>query len=311
MGFIPTNSLFEEPWWLDAVARGRWDAVEVCRGGELVARLPYVRNTRLGLTAINNPPLTQTLGPWLDARVGAGNTARRLQWEKEVVGELIDGLPKVDYFAQSLDPSLTNWLPFHWRGYQQTTRYTYVIDSLEDTERVWAGFQSNVRRNVRKAERTVTVTTGADADELYRLASLVFERQGRAMPYSRDLLARVVRASSGRGAGRIYCARDAEGNSHAAILVVWDARCAYYLVGGADPHRRNSEAGSLLFWHAIRDAASVTRRFDFEGSMLEPVERHFRGFGARQVPYLRVMHCSRRARFGLAVRDAAMALVGR
>ena len=36
---LGTNSLFEQPWWLDAVAPGAWGAVEVSRDGRVVARL--------------------------------------------------------------------------------------------------------------------------------------------------------------------------------------------------------------------------------------------------------------------------------
>ena len=43
-GSIPwVNSVFEQPWWLDAVAPGPWSAAEVRRGDEVVARLPYMR----------------------------------------------------------------------------------------------------------------------------------------------------------------------------------------------------------------------------------------------------------------------------
>ena len=46
--------------------------------------------------------------------------------------------------------------------------------------------------------------------------------------------------------------------------------------------------------------AGVTRRFDFEGSMLQPVERFFRAFGARQVQYPHVSRgCSLRGRLAV------------
>lgn len=37
----------------------------------------------------------------------------------------IDNLPKFDYFNMNFHYSITNWLPFYWRGFKQTTRYTY------------------------------------------------------------------------------------------------------------------------------------------------------------------------------------------
>ena len=77
------NSVFEQPWWLDAVAPGRWSAAEVRRGDEVVARLPYMRRRRYGLDARSSSrPLTQTLGPWLaPARC---KYPRRLEAEKRL-----------------------------------------------------------------------------------------------------------------------------------------------------------------------------------------------------------------------------------
>ncbi len=49
-------------------------------------------------------------------------------------------------------------------------------------------------------------------------------------------------------------------------------------------------------------ARAVTDVFDFEGSMLKPVERFFRAFGGRQTPYLRVSRATPAARAGLAMR---------
>jgi hypothetical protein len=72
------------------------------------------------------------------------------------------------------------------------------------------------------------------------------------------------------------------------VYLVWDAESAYSLMSGNDPRLRSSGAISLLRWEAIKFAREVTRRFDFEGSMLEPVERFFRAFGGRQVRFARL-----------------------
>ena len=53
------HALFQQPWWLDAVA----DAAVVVRDGETVGRLPFVRKQRFGLTVLSRPPLTPFLGP--------------------------------------------------------------------------------------------------------------------------------------------------------------------------------------------------------------------------------------------------------
>jgi hypothetical protein len=41
-------------------------------------------------------------------------------------------------------------------------------------------------------------------------------------------------------------------------------------------------------WNAIKIASENTKRFDFEGSMIENVERFFRSFGAVPIPYYNI-----------------------
>jgi len=86
----------------------------------------------------------------------------------------------------------------------------------------------------------------------------------------------------------VLIAEDENGAAHAGVLIVWDAESCFYLMGGGDPTLRSSGASSLCVWEAIRHASTVSREFDFEGSMIEPIERFFRGFGAVQRSYFLV-----------------------
>lgn len=280
-------TIFQQPFWLDAVAPGEWQAVEVRAGGILQARMPYVlRRGRLGQRVITMPSLTQTLGPWIAP--GQGKPATELARQHELMTALVLQLPPFDDFVQNLHPAITNWLPFYWQGFRQTTRYSYVLDDLADPDAIWSGFRENIRRAVRKAERELTVRDDLGLDVLLELAELTFRRQGHRLPFGRATVAAIDRACAERGCGKLLGAEDARGRMHGAIYIVWDEQTAYYLIGGTDPERRGSGAASLLLWTAIRHAATVTGSFDFEGSMRRPIERFFRGFGARQQPYLRI-----------------------
>lgn len=296
-----TVSLFQQPWWLRAVAPRRWGVVEAWIGGDLRARMPYVVERRMGLTLLKMPPLTQTLGPWFAP--SAGKYVSRLGRQKELMNELVAQLPPFDHFHQNLHPSVTNWLPLYWRGFEQTTRYTYRLDDLSDEEAVWKGCSDVLRNQVRKAKKTVEVKTGLSIERFLDLHEATFRRQGLPLPYSRDLVRRLDRACAAQDARRIFHAEDAQGRVHAAVYVVFDDRCAYYLMSGSDAELRKSGALALLLWRAIRFAATVTKSFDFEGSMLEPVERFFRAFGAVQTPYFEVTGSSRRMRVLNAGRD--------
>ena len=305
---LGTNSLFEQPWWLDAVAPGAWGAVEVSRDGNVVARLPYVTEKRLGLRGLNMPPLTQTLGPWLAP--SEGKQTGQLARQKELMTELIAGLPPHDYFHQRFHYSISNWLPFYWSGFEQATRYTYVIEHLDDLDLVWAEFRSNARREIRKAQKRVAVRTDLSVERFLDINTLSFKRQGLELPYSRELVWRLDVACAERQARRMFFAEDGQGRLHAALYIVWNEDSAYYLMSGIDPDLRNSGAMSLLVWEALQFAATVTKKFDFEGSVVEPVERFFRGFGGTLRPYSRITRFSRRMGFLIAGREMIKAMMG-
>jgi Acetyltransferase (GNAT) domain len=301
------TSLFQQPWWLDAVAPGRWSAVEIRRGGELKARLPYVMDRRMGLTLLRQPLLTPFLGPWICP--SEGKYATQLAHQKELYTELIEQLPAHHYFSQTFHYSVENWLPFYWKGFQQTTRYTYMINNLTDLDHVWSEFRENIRREIRKASKRLRVHSEYGIDTFFNINELTFLRQGLPLPYSRESVRRLDEACSARSARTIFFAEDDDGRVHAAVYIVWDEQSAYYLMGGGDPALRTSGAMSLALWEAIKFSHQVSRRFDFEGSMIEPIERFFRAFGACQVPYFHVSRCSRSMRVLMSARDMMKALV--
>jgi hypothetical protein len=145
---------------------------------------------------------------------------------------------------------------------------------------------------------------------LFNLHKLTFARQELQLPYSREFVRRLDDACNARAACQSFFAEDEARRVHAAAYIVWDERSAYYLMGGGDPELRTSGAMSLVLWEAIKFSHQVSRRFDFEGSVIEPIERFFRAFGARQVPYFYVSRYSRSMRMLMSVRDMMRALVG-
>jgi hypothetical protein len=292
-----SNSLFQQPWWLDAVAPNSWGVVTIDRGGRQIGRLPYAIERRFGYTLLKQPPLTQTLGPWIAA--GDRDPVRQLTHELEVMEALIAKLPHYDYFEQNLHHSVQCALPFHWAGFTLATRYTHVIEDLHQVQDI-GYFRSNIRGDIRKAQRTLSIRSDLGMDTLLGLVGMSFRRQGMSSPYRPELVKRIDAACSARGASRAYFAVDIGGRVHAASYVVWDARTAYYLFGGGDPELRSSGAHSLLLWEAIAQARSASRSFDFEGSMHRSIGQFFRGFNPVVKPFVAV-RCVRRRFLPLAL----------
>lgn len=282
-----TNSLFEESWWLELMAPGSWGECNVKQGERIIARLPFSETFSLSRgRRVSMPLFTMSLGPWVAP--SSAKYAKALSREKELMGELIAQLPKFHSFSQNFHHSISNWAPFYWKGFQQTTAYTYILRDLNNPENLWAGFLDNIRTDIRKAEKQLVLRTDLPVSNLLRLNRLTFSRQGLEPYYSDATLEKLSSELVRTGMGQVFYAVDAGERVHAAALIVWDRRSAYYLVGGSDPELRSSGAMSFVLWQAIRASAERSAEFNFHGSMLEPVERFFRAFGACQTPYFRV-----------------------
>ncbi len=298
----PSYCIFQQPWWLNAVAGNQWEEIVLQKGGKIIARMPYILKKKWGLKLSLMPAFTQALGPWIQPL--DGKYATRLSRERKILKNLAKQLPVFDYFDQNFHYSITNWLPFYWQNFEQTTRYTYVIDDLSDPEKIWGGFKGNIRREIRKAQEKLTVVSDLGVSELWRMYLLTFERQNTTPQYSFASFKRLDNACKNNNARKLLFAVDDQERTHAALYVVWDANAAYYLIGGADPELRNSGASSLLMWETIKYVSGKTEKFDFEGSMIESIERFFRGFGGHQKRYFRISKMSRKVKLLQLGREA-------
>lgn len=284
-------SLFQSPWWLEAVAPGEWGEVTVEAGGIIAARWPYVIKKKFGFTFLVMPLLTQNLGPWL--RPVEGKYVNQVSGQRRLMEELLEKLPRYDFFWQQFHPSLTDWLPLHWQGFRQTTRYTYIIKKLNRLEEIWQGMTDKTRNVIRKAEKNgIEVVESNDLETFLRLNEMTFARQNMGLPYSYDLVRRIDAACRERSARRILLAYDRDGRAHCGLYLVYDAQAAYCLMTGIDPELKGHGGLSLAVWESIKFAAGVTQVYDFEGSMVKPIEQFFRGFGGGQTPYHSILKCN-------------------
>lgn len=282
----PDLPLFMHDWYLDAVCgAGQWSAAVTRKGDKVVGVFPYFLKKKLLWHYVAMPPLCRMLGPYL---LPEFRTPRR---EMPLLRDLVGQLPRLAAFEQDFNYTATNWLPFFWLGYRQTTRYSYVLP-LADLKTLRANLSPDYRNNkLPKAAANVRVHTGDDLDLFFRVHNRSFERQGLDAPIPFDLLQRLDRALSKQHAREIFWATDLKtGAVHSVAYLVWDQRSAYYLLAGDDPALRHSGAGILLAWEAIRYAKETLnlKIFDFAGSMIKPIERVRRQFGAEPKPYFRV-----------------------
>lgn len=281
--------LFNRPYWLDAVCGvDGWDVIlHEDKEGCVDAAWPYhfIRG-RKGLI-IKQPRLTQFNGIWFKPH-DSWPEARRLEWEKAVVNEMVDALESrgIARYKQHFSTAFTNWLPLFWRGYRQTTRYTYRINGIRNSDDLIMRFTAGKRCNIRHATREgVEVRFDFGCERFYEYYSNSLKKQGAEISYPFDLFKSIHDAVYANGSGRTMYAIDKTGNVHGAILNVWDDEAAYDLITAYDPDYRNSGASGLLIYEMIKYVSQFVDIYDFEGSMEENIEKSYRQFATHQTPY--------------------------
>jgi hypothetical protein len=282
----PQCSVFCKSWWLKA-ACSDIRVLGLFEAGLLIAGIPLHYERRMGLKMCRMPSLTQTMGVVIAPLAGKRVTVQTR--ETEILGLFADRLVHEPIFIQAFHPSSQNWLPFYWRGFTQTTHYTYVLDELESLDRVWDGLLAHQRTNIRRARKLGLVARECDPETVFAASNATFARQGRKTPYSLEYLTRLYKAARENNAGVCMAVHDGQGKVHAAAFFVWDGKRGYQIAGGHEPALGSSGGAVLLVWTLIEFAASRTAIFDLEGSMTKPVEHSFRAFGAKRVPYNRIV----------------------
>lgn len=282
----PQGTLFCRSWWLRAVCGDDFNVLIAIRDGHIVAgmALPYSFSGKQ--KKIIRPPMTTTMGViFRESITVSDNYERRLSAEIDLLCGLVAAIPNCDGFKVSFHPTISNWLPFYWQNYRQTTSYTYVLEDISDIDRLIKLFHHSKRKNLARAQKLVRVDREISVDTFYQHHKMTLKKEGKVITYTADYLHRIVAASQTHANVELLAAIDSLGIIHSAIVVLYDRVSAYYVASSIDPDYKNSGSATMLLVESIRKVAGTTNRFDFEGSMIPGVEQSFRRFGAKQVPY--------------------------
>jgi len=277
-------AIFFQPWWLDIVAKDTWGVVLYEKGNDIYGVWVYSWCRLKGVTKMGNPDLTKYLGLKFFYPKGQ-KEGKKQSHEQKVTEDLIAKLPAHRWMEQGFETIYTNWLPLFWYKYEQTTKYTYHLNASGQTEdELWKGLSDNIRREIRKAEKTINVKISNDKEHYWLVNEGLFAGK---VPFKKDVFFDLAEASEKRKQGVILSAY--ENNSIiASSWFLWDNSTLYYMGGSANKAYKNSGAMSFLLWKGILLANEKGLKFDFEGSMLKGVARFFRSFGAEQIPYFQI-----------------------
>lgn len=281
------TGLFLQPWWLDATSD--WDVSFAVRKDRIVGAMPFAIKKKWGIKTISMPDHSHHLKLWMDKPPDI-TPHKWLTREKQIIWSIIDNLPSYGFFSMVFtSDSFDNWLPFHWKGFRQEMRYTFIIERA-DAAIIDEHINSSFKKKLRKASESLVIRRDVDRKSFYDVCSRTYDRQKIKTPYSYSSFETLDKAIEKHKAGMRLGAYTQEGKLIAVSSLVWDDQIAYYHLSGDEEEGREQAASLFLCREAIRIAFEERglQTFDFCGSMIEPVTEIRRQFGAKSVPLLKI-----------------------
>ena len=280
--------IFQSVKWLDAVAGPEnWIPLIARKGTFISAVMPIVTKNKYGIKQVTIPALTPYLGPVFNYPIDLAEK-NKASFEQKALNDLISQIPSFDRFITQCDFKFTNWLPFSFNDFNQTTRYSYLLDTNSESIVIFNNFKSNIQKEIKKAEKTFSISTSNSTKELFELYQNDFNRKKAKILFDSELLERLYTSFGSSEQLTILHAKDKTGVLVAAFCLVNDSNYMHYLLGAVDFTFRNKGVMSLLMWKAIEWAKSKNLTFNFEGSMNPNIARFFASFGGELTPYFQI-----------------------
>lgn len=187
------------------------------------------------------------------------------------------------FFSSPWDTSVHYFLVSGFRAYLLNTRIVRLSDLLA----TYSEFSSNLRRNIRSAESNGLSVQSGTVEDVISLCRKSFSRQQTVFWFCLDEVRRCLGHLSRTGRAGFFVTFNDAGSPIAAVAIVWDARRAYYILGGHDHENSHRGAHSLALWRAMSFVREVVNleEFDLEGSHLPSVNRYFSHFGGDLRPF--------------------------
>ena len=278
---LPAPTIFHEHWWLDIVSNGEFREATVTSDNRIVGRFPFtVQRLSGGRTLCGMPELTHFLGPVIAEHEGAA--CNRIIRQGSIVRELLDQMPVTSGFYHKMHVGISDMLAFQQEGYHTAVQFTHEV-APEEQATLWRHLRDKTRNVIRRAEEKLIVGDVADPAEFVAAYAGNLSHRHQRNHYREKTILRLSADVIDRGQGRILGARHRDGGLLAAILYVWDARRAYYLMTTRSSHASNGSV-SLLIWRAIADCAARGLVFDFDGVAADGDILFFTGFGGLMKP---------------------------
>lgn len=280
--------LFFQHWWLNAVCGNDWDVV-ICKNkkSQVEAVFPFHYRKKFCSKFILPAQLSPYSGLFYLSNKYK-NTNHKLSNEKKIINKILSEINEFDFFTVNMHYDINNWLPFYWNKFNQITKYTYLFKEISKPEKLFQNFEYSKQKNIRKASKKFNIVFNQNPEDFYNQHENNLLINNKKISYPYHIFNNIYTITKEKKCSIIISAISKNHNIVASLFIVWDKKVATNLISSINPFFKSTGVGDLLIYEALKYLSDKTIGFDFEGSMIENVERSFRKFNPIQVPYFQI-----------------------
>jgi lipid II:glycine glycyltransferase (peptidoglycan interpeptide bridge formation enzyme) len=283
---LKTDSVFSTVEWLSIFTERNLHINGIFnKNKELIGCFFYdVKKQAKILNHLSSLPYTPHCGLFIKSEVS--NPANKNTFNKKVLKLVEDSISKENKQIVTLEFPIDfiDMQSFSWKNYKVIPSYTYCIDLSKTEEQIHTDFSPKTRNTIKKAVKDgLTFEKVNDYNITKELVLSSLNRNDALKDES--LLGKILFEYANGNNSFSYVVFNGD-TPVATTFCIYDKNRCYYLLGGYDENNRHPGGGAMAVWEAIKEAKRLKiKEFDFEGSMLAPVESYFRSFGGELIPF--------------------------
>ncbi len=273
--YSPNSLIYGFTWYLDNVCE-QWEGLVE---GDYESVFPLVWNNKLlGIKRLYQPYLCQQLGLF----TVNGFSQKRIK-------AFIEAIPK-EYKYIDIHLNERNIID-QLEGFEVEARPNYLLPLSRPYTDIYAGYSSNLKRNLKKAEKAgIYGSASIKPENFVALLRQEQEKKGNHFPERLYHAAhRVIYNCLHRGQGVIMGAfEEQEHELCAAVFWMFNGARTTNLLNFTTDKGRQLGAMHQLIDMYIQGNAGRPIYIDFEGSSIESIARFYQSFGAENQPFYRL-----------------------
>lgn len=277
----PQTTIYGQTWYLAAL-QCPFKILVIKENQAIIAGIVLTKN---GNNQYANPYLGKYLGIYYAPFLGSAyqqETKRR-----KATRLLLEELTKLSSFDYFFHPNFTTYLPFYEKEFDNKVRYSYWIDLRQSMATIESQFHGKLRSEIRFAEKQpYQISDTISIVDFVHICQQTFLQKKAKFPFTIPWLTHYCQQLVDRKVIQLIGIKNEQQELMAAAAILLTNDTATLILSGFDKEKIKRGANELLLFSCIKIAKKQAYFFDFEGSMIRPIESFYRKFGGDFRPYL-------------------------